>query len=310
MIKKYISLFAVVLIGTTLTVASCNPFAAKKDDSDDTTTLLALAAAYVAGQDTGYEIKFNVVSGSTAVNCTSDIAGTIAGATGTKLKDARFYVHDVKLISADGSKTSLTILNDDKWQIASGKNSFGDYTGVALLDFEDGTGNCAGGTTDTNKTVRGTAAKGSYTGVEFKLGVPFYLNHMNNATAKAPLDSAAMYWGWAGGYKFAKIEFNDGSNRQFHLGSQSCSGNGSGPVNACAIPNVATIAVTKTGGFDISKDAVTLDMSALYTGATAANISSCMGNANGNANCQPLITNLGLNTSGTSSLTQTSFSIK
>jgi hypothetical protein len=32
--------------------------------------------------------------------------------------------------------------------------------------------------------------------------------------------------------------------------------------------------VTKTGGFDISKDAVTLDMSALYTGATAANISS------------------------------------
>jgi hypothetical protein len=47
MIKKYISLFAVVLIAATLTVASCNPFAAKKDDSDDTTTLLALAAAYV-----------------------------------------------------------------------------------------------------------------------------------------------------------------------------------------------------------------------------------------------------------------------
>jgi hypothetical protein len=62
MIKKYISLFAVVLIAATLTVASCNPFAAKKDDNNDTLTLLALAA--VALQDASYEINFNLVSGS------------------------------------------------------------------------------------------------------------------------------------------------------------------------------------------------------------------------------------------------------
>jgi hypothetical protein len=120
---------------------------------NDTLTLLALAA--VALQDASYEINFNLVSGSSNVTCAGTIPGTIAGATNTTLKDARFYVHDIKLISADGSKSNFTINNESKWQIGSGTNSFGAYTGVALLDFEDKTNNCTVGTTDTNKTVRG-----------------------------------------------------------------------------------------------------------------------------------------------------------
>jgi uncharacterized repeat protein (TIGR04052 family) len=311
MIKKYISLFAVVLIAATLTVASCNPFAAKKDDNNDTLTLLALAA--VALQDASYEINFNLVSGSSNVTCAGTIPGTIAGATNTTLKDARFYVHDIKLISADGSKSNFTINNESKWQIGSGTNSFGAYTGVALLDFEDKTNNCTVGTTETNKTVRGRAPKGSYTGIEFKIGVPFYLNHMNNATAVAPMDSVGMYWAWASGYKFAKIEFINGANtNDFHMGSQSCgTANNAGPVTPCGIPNIATIAVTKTAGFDTTKDTVALDLSALYNNATQSmGLTMCHGSANGTGACQPMFTNLGLDTSGKSTLSQTSFSIK
>jgi hypothetical protein len=56
-----------------------------------------------------------------------------------------------------------------------------------------------------------------------------------------------------------------------------------GPVTPCGIPNIATIAVTKTAGFDTTKDTVALDLSALYTGCNSiyANNSSCHGSANG-----------------------------
>ena len=261
-------------------------------------------------------INFSVRANSTVttdVSCSGTIPATIANTTNSTLKDARFYIHDVNLLSADGSKTPFNITTDNQWQIAAGSNSFGSYPGVALLDFEDGTNNCAGGTTETNKSIRGTSVAGNYTGVEFKVGVPFYLNHLQSSTAAAPLNITAMYWAWNSGYKFAKIEFTASSANLFHLGSGTCSGNSSGPVNECGLPNRPTISVSKTSGnFDSSIDKIVLDINALYNGAdaTGTGINTCMA-GNANTACQPIIRNIGVNPSdGKTLTTQSAFSIK
>ncbi len=66
---------------------------------------------------------------------------------------------------------------------------------VALLDFENKAGACANGTVELNTSVRGTVPAGTRSsGLRFKLGVPFALNHANAATAPSPLNLTAMFW--------------------------------------------------------------------------------------------------------------------
>jgi uncharacterized repeat protein (TIGR04052 family) len=231
------------------------------------------------------------------------------------LKDLRFYVHDVYLIGSNGTKTAFNITSDGAWQLAAGSNSYGSYPGVALLDFEDGTNGCSGGTSATNKSIRGTSATGSYVGVEFKIGVPFYLNHLDVSTGSAPMNISAMYWAWNSGYKFVKFEYanNSGTTNYFHLGSSTCSGNSSGPVNQCSLPNRTTISLSKSN-FDATKDTITLDFSSLYSGAdgTGTSLQICMP-GNTTTACQPLLKNIGLDpTTGatSSSILQSAFSLK
>jgi uncharacterized repeat protein (TIGR04052 family) len=305
-----------------INILNCgSPLFDKKEDN--TASNLALGALVLNSQrrttstaQSVTTINFSVRANSTAttdVSCSGTIPATVAGTTNSTLKDARFYVHDVNLLSADGSKTPFNITTDNQWQIAAGSNSFGSYPGVALLDFEDGTSNCAGGTTETNKSIRGTSVAGNYTGVEFKVGVPFYLNHLQSATASAPLNITAMYWAWNSGYKFAKIEFTASSANLFHLGSGTCTGNGAGPVNECGLPNRPTVSVSKTSGnFDASTDRIVLDINALYSGADASGtaINTCMA-GNATAACQPIIRNIGVNPAdGRTLTTQSAFSIK
>ena len=62
-----------------------------------------------------------------------------------QITDFKLYVHDVELIRADGERVPVELTSDEVWQAE----------GVALLDFEDGTGACANGNASTNTTVRG-----------------------------------------------------------------------------------------------------------------------------------------------------------
>lgn len=312
-------LFLTILLSSLL-FSSCDTITGKKDDNNSASLIAAAALVSQTKTSTAASVKtinFNVVSGTTNVSCTGTIPGTVAGVTGATLNDLRFYVHDVKLISADGTKVDFTITTDNKWQLAAGTNTYGAYAGVALLDFEDKTNGCATtGTTDMNKSITGTSPVGNYVGVEFKLGVPFYLNHMNVSTATSPLNITEMYWAWASGYKFVKIEYTASSKNSFHLGSHTCTGNTAGHVNPCSQPNVPTITLTKATGFDATKDVVTLDINALYTGADASStgINVCMaGNATSSPKtaCEPMIKNIGLNfTTGATATTQTAFSLK
>lgn len=82
--------------------------------------------------------------------------------------DLRFFVFDVRLVTADGTEHAVELADDPPFQ----------QDGYALLDFEDAMSGCSFGTPALNKTIKGaltdlqgeTAA--SFTGVRFRLGVP------------------------------------------------------------------------------------------------------------------------------------------
>lgn len=194
--------------------------------------------------DTGPQavtLEFGAYAGGTAVQCGTLVTGLGSGNVDAQIRDFRFYVSNVKLLKADGSKVALTLGANDDWNLTSGSDS------VTLIDLENGTGSCAGGTAAMNATVKGTVPAGSYVGVEMTMGVPFALNHSDYAAATKPLDIQAMAWSWQSGRKFAKIEVTDPAGAtgtwtaktfNFHLGSTGCTGNpASGQTVACVAPN-------------------------------------------------------------------------
>lgn len=110
--------------------------------------------------------------------------------------DFRFYVSQVELIDNKGNAVPLKLDQDEVWQ----------YEDVALLDFEDGTGQCRNGNSGIHTSVSGTVPQGHYTGVRFTLGIPFKTNHGDPTIAPSPLNFTAMFWAWQSGYKFVKID--------------------------------------------------------------------------------------------------------
>jgi len=175
--------------------------------------------------------------------------------------DLRFYVTALELLRADGSAVPLVLTDDGVWQ----------GQGVALLDFENATGPCAsGGSPATNKTVRGNAPAGDYTGLRFQLGVPDAVDHQDVTVAAAPLNVTAMFWVWQAGYKFLKADFQvrdashgaarpgQGTGFSLHLGSTMCvSASPTEPGHDCLNPNRPTITLT---GFDPTRGEVVLDL--------------------------------------------------
>ena len=78
-----------------------------------------------APDDALYEIRFAAGYGDQPLRCAADEAGP-------RLRDLRFYVHDVMLLDDAGSAVRLEIVPDGQWQDEQ----------VALIDLEDGTGDC------------------------------------------------------------------------------------------------------------------------------------------------------------------------
>jgi uncharacterized repeat protein (TIGR04052 family) len=212
-------------------------------------------------------LDFAAYSGGTPVQCGTEVAGLGSGAVAAQIKDFRFYVSNVKLVKADGSEVALTLGANDDWNLTAGGDS------VTLIDLEDATGSCAGGTAATNSTLKGTVPAGSYVGVKMTMGVPFALNHSDFATATKPLDIQAMAWSWQSGRKFAKIEVTDpagvpgtwaANTFNFHLGSTGCTGN---PANGQTVSCVASNRMDfKFAAFDPSAQKVAVDVQALVAG--------------------------------------------
>jgi uncharacterized repeat protein (TIGR04052 family) len=202
------------------------------------------------------EIRFAATVAGTPFACgmTASLGQPAVAARPT---DFRFFVTDVALLRADGTAVPFTLTEDGIWQRG----------GVALLDFEDGTGPCAtGGSAATNTALRGTAPAGTYAGLRFTLGVPERLNHQDATIAQAPFNTTAMFWNWQNGYKFLKLDLSvagtpsrataaaagaghhAGSGFAVHLGSTQCAAEApTRPGRDCLNPNRPVITLT---GFD------------------------------------------------------------
>lgn len=207
-------------------------------------------------------LSFALVAGEQPVRCGSAFGPVGRDQKKVSLRDARFYVQDVTLIDDSGKPVPLRLqLND--WQDAQ----------MALLDFEDGSGQCVGGTPATNTQVTGSVPAGHYRGVSLTLGVAQSLNHTSTELQGAPLDLAAMGWSWQAGRKFIKLEVDpeggvgkaDGSRANtwyLHLGSTGCTGNPvTGDTVACLRANRIPL---RLEGFDPATQAVALDVASLF----------------------------------------------
>lgn len=242
--------FLTSLFMSALVVAACGD----EGGSTSSTTGTGGAGGAGGGEAASFTLNFEGRVGKTPFTCAGTWPGLGSAATEVTITDFRLYVHDVKLLKDGGEEVPLTLTQDGLWQ----------HQDLALLDFEDKTGACANGTTETNKVVRGEAPPGTYTGVAFKLGVPFALNHGDAATAPSPLNLSGLFWSWNSGYKFLRVDSvpaGGGEPFNLHLGSTGCMGDfADGGVSSCDRPNVAQIVLT---GFDPTKNKIVVDYAAV-----------------------------------------------
>ncbi len=234
------------------------------------------------------ELRFAIVAGATPVACGTPVVALGTTQSAWKPADLRFYVSNLTLAKADGT-TAAFQLDDDAFQ----------REGVAMLDFEDGTGDCANGTPQTHRVVTGHAPAGAWTTLRFTLGVPFDQNHQDATTAQAPLNSSAMFWNWEFGYKFAKIEgLTTGGPGVYllHLGSTGCvAGATPNSIVSCEQPNAPTVSLT---GFDPATSTVALDVETLFaesdiTTNFGQSAPGCMSEPD-DTDCAPIFRRLGL----------------
>lgn len=198
-------------------------------------------------------INFQAVVGDKAFDCKETYEGI--GTTKSKMtvSDFKVYVQDVRLVDKKGKEIPVSLTNDGKYQTEK----------VAMLDFENGEGNCGNGSKEMNTAIRGTAAKGKYTGVKFTIGVPTEINHLDGTLQASPLNITRMMWSWQIGYKFARIDTKTTGRPNgyvLHLGSTNCQTDPSGKTT-CKYDNRPEFLFAK---FDLAKDVIKVDLKALF----------------------------------------------
>ena len=243
------------------------------------------------------EINFSAVMDSAVLACDVDYAGVGTAATTTQIKDFRLFVHGIQLITDTNEAVELTLDTSD-WQAQ----------GVALLDFENATGECTG-TAETNSVVTGTIPDSGVTfnAIRFTVGIPQHLNHLEQASV-SPFNVTGMNWGWTGGYKFIRF---DVPNWNLHIGATGCVASSGGDVE-CSNSNRPQIELS---AFNHQTQTIQIDFAALLQGSDiSTNVdgpSGCMSGAT-DFECNEVFTQLGLSlVSGENDprLTQTVFSV-
>ena len=205
-------------------------------------------------------IRFRATVEDAVFRCGVKYSGLGTSRATVVASDFRFYVHDVKLVTARGDTVRAALREDAPWQDRD----------VALLDFEDATASCANGTPETRDAVVVMAPAGTYRGVSFALGVPFERNHQDLASAPPPLSLSQLFWAWQSGHKFLRIDMRATAGDSaatpwvIHVGSAGCANPdpmAKSPA-ACSHPNRATVSLP---GFDPKRDVVVADLAALLS---------------------------------------------
>jgi uncharacterized repeat protein (TIGR04052 family) len=185
-------------------------------------------------------------------------------------QDMRLFIQDLALIKDDGTRVPVSFKARAPWQSET----------VALLDFENQTGNCLDGTRDTNTELTGGVEPGAYKGVSFVNGVPEAINHADPARLSDPLvASARLRWSWQAGFRFAKIELantvagdDDLGRAFFHPGATACTGNAMQGTVTCAKPNRTEIVFEE---FDPASDSVVIDVAELFKNTNLEQPNEC-----------------------------------
>jgi uncharacterized repeat protein (TIGR04052 family) len=212
------------------------------------------------------------------------------GSTGVSIepRDLRMYVHDVDLLDAEGASLGF-VMSEAALQ----------HQGLALLDFEDGSAACETGSTGLNTEIIGTVAGGvgDAAAIVFTIGVPPDRNHLDNATAPAPLNEPGMFWSWKGGYRYVKLDVKTPEYEEFylHLGATGCEGSpGSG--FSCTSGHQSTVTLdgwSPDAAVEIDVAAVYDDLALDAARPETDGLPGCMSNE-GDPECDPMMAAFGI----------------
>jgi uncharacterized repeat protein (TIGR04052 family) len=278
-------------------------------------------AQSAAGAKQPVRIRFEGRLADKPFACGREYEGVGSKAATVTPADLRFFVSNLELLGADGSATAIALDQDGVWQ----------YKSIALIDLENGSAGCRNGNSATHAEASGTIPPGAYIGVRFTLGLPFELNHMDDANAPSPLNMTAMQWNWQNGYKFLRAEValvsrrgaaastsvtadrmpsGNASPRQsparmqpsvsgfpVHLGSTGCAGKNpeAAPAAECKNPNRVVVTLPE---FDVAKDVVVFDLGRLLAHSdlttNAPNTAPGCMSGDGDPDCAPIMEALGL----------------
>jgi uncharacterized repeat protein (TIGR04052 family) len=266
--------------------------------------LTGLAGVSCSSAETNpdFIVDFAPLVAGAKFSCSGNYEGIGTSKTSFRPLDFRMFVTNVSLVRQDGVEVPLQLTPDGVWQ----RGAF------ALLDFEDASGTCVGGTAATNMSVRGKAPAGVYTGVAFTLGIPDAENHLDAATAPAPLNAPGMWWSWQGGYKYVRLDVQTPKNKAYylHLGATKCTGTVAQGYT-CAAGNQPRVRLdnldTKRNmvAFDVANLWADVDLDAQIDGKTDF-VAGCMA-FSADPECPMVFTKLGLTIDGTQLKSQTAF---
>ncbi len=262
------------------TIALTSLLAACSDSNNDPQTVDAVVnfSAKVGSEDFTSETTYSNFG-----------AGTSTEAREFKIDDVRMYISNITLNTDTNVEVPVSLKQDGVWQ----------YENVVLLDFE------TFATPETNTQIIGSFTEpdsGTINQVCFDVGVPFELNHLNNAESPSPLNAGGMMWNWQGGHKFIRVDGRgdpNGSNVKYnlHLGSTGCVSDSKveSPTAACSYANLPHICLDN---FNIDNSQVVIDLADLFsttdiTKMTALTAPGCM-SGNNDPECQTLLPKLGL----------------
>ena len=191
-----------------------------------------------------------------------------------------FYLSDPHLITSNGGEIPIQLDAESSWQ--------SQRTALISLAEECGPSRGTGG----NSGLKGTVPSGDYQYLEFSLGVPFELNHVNPLEAEAPLDVPSMFWVWQTGYKFLRYDIE--GQWSFHLGSTGCHSASAvrAPAEPCEQPNLARIRVPIS---DPLQARIGVDLHALISGIDTFEADNCVEAYREDPQCQMLVERIGLN---------------
>ncbi|HEY6877331.1 MAG TPA: MbnP family copper-binding protein [Polyangiales bacterium] len=231
-----------------------------------------------------YTVRFDSRAGDQPFACGKKVAlGTQS--TLAEPVDVRFYVHDVTLIRRGGERVPLELHQDQRYQREN----------VALLDFVDDTGGCATGDVDIRNVVHGYAPEqADYTAIAFKVGVPADKNHLNGAQAPAPYNASGLWWSWAGGYKYMRVDLKSDAQPiwYFHGGAADCGGTSEKGFR-CGSLQIANIELPN---YDPQASLVVFDAARFYASSNITvgdETPGCMG-FKPDSQCAPLYNTLGV----------------